>query len=58
MYEYKTMIGDDLPSVTNLNELAQQGWEFVQLVTYATGMMNITEGQVCVYFRRLSTVPS
>lgn len=45
MYEYMTLNGDDLISAEQLNELAGDGWEFIQAVPY--------NNEWCFYFRRM-----
>lgn len=51
-YEYMTQVGNDLPSVDQLNEFGSEGWELVQIVPWLEGLNNICKGQIAVYFRR------
>lgn len=45
-YEYNVLEGDSLPNAENLNKLAQDGWELVQIIDRG--------GYVYVYVRRRS----
>ena len=52
MYEYSTMISDDLPSAEQLSKQSEDGWELFQIVPYTDGLTNINPGQCALYFRR------
>lgn len=56
MFEYKTMTGDGLPSEAQLDVLAEEGWELVQIIPFAKGMKEIREGEVAMYLRRVRKV--
>ena len=53
MYEYRTMTGRGLPGTKQLNLLSEEGWELVQIVPFTDGMVDIKEGEVGIYFRRV-----
>ncbi len=52
MYEHKTMIGDDLISAEQLDQMGRDGWELMQIVPYVEGMLALKPGEIVVYFRR------
>ena len=53
MYEYKTMTGEGLPGEKQLNILSEEGWEMVQIIPFVPGMIEISEGDVAMYLRRM-----
>jgi len=52
MYEYKTIIGDDILSSDQVNEFAADGWELAFIVPWCDGIKSLERGQVAFYFRR------
>ena len=52
MKEYKTLIGNDIPSSEQLDTLASDGWELVQIVPWFENQKQVRPGHVAIYLQR------
>lgn len=50
--EYMTIVGDDLPSAEQLNDLGRAGWTVIAIVPHHDGIHGIQPGEVAIYVSR------